>query len=318
MARSMQHSFMSLQIEVDAMFRRYLVTIITLLVLPAVCSAASITYSRVKVGRTIAHVVTADLGNRDVKVSVALAKGGTGHQESFKSMMRRTRPAAAITGTFFDTKTLIPTGDIAVYGTLVHKGCIGAALCIDSQNKAHIVGLREGRKTAWLEYETVLCAGPRLVTQGKVSIALKKEGFHNGLCAPARRTAVGITKSGKLVLVTINRNVSLHDIARALICAGAVDGLCLDGGSSTAFYNSGSYLAVPSRLLTNCLVIYSSNESYQTAKINLAPSRYFAQLPGAPAVSKTPSLLTQLPLLTLKMITSEPAYIPATIRAARR
>ena len=137
-----------------------------MLALPVSCLASSVAYSKVKVGRTVAHVVTIDLNDPEVKVSVALARGGAGRQEAFKSIVRRTRPTAAMTGTFFDTRTLMPTGDIAVSGTVVHSGVIGSALCIDSDNKASIIGLKDGRSRAWKGWETVLCAGPRLIEDG--------------------------------------------------------------------------------------------------------------------------------------------------------
>ena len=242
--------------------------------------ASSISYSKVKVGMTVAHTVTIDLSNPEIKMTVALAKGGVGKSETFKSMISRTRPAAAITGTFYDTKTYIPTGDIALFGTQVHSGCIGSALCIDADNKAIIVPRGIDYKNKWAGYETVLCAGPTLVANGKIAIALKHEGFRPSLYASTRRTAVGITRSGKLMFVAIDRDASLHSLAKLLINIGIVDALCLDGGSSTAFYSNGKYLAVPSRKLTNCLVVYSTEAAYQNAKTSLAPAKLFAKAEG--------------------------------------
>ncbi|MCE5200279.1 MAG: phosphodiester glycosidase family protein [Armatimonadota bacterium] len=254
------------------------------LVVSGECWASSISYAKVKVGKTVAHTVVVNLADPQVRVSVALAKGGAGCSEPFKAMVNRVRPAVAITGTFFDTKTLIPTGDIAMFGTVVHSGCIGSALCIDSDNKASIIPLREGRQCAWTGYETVLCCGPTLVADGKVTVALKQEGFRNSLCAPARRTAVGITNSGKLLILAINRSASLHDTARAMLKLGAHDALCLDGGSSTGLYCTGRFFAVPSRRLTNCLVVYSSLQAYNEAKIALAPARVFAKAESKPSL----------------------------------
>jgi exopolysaccharide biosynthesis protein len=239
-------------------------------------AASSIVYEKVNAVGTVAHVVTVDLHNPDVRVSVALASGGRGKAETFKSMIKRTRPRAALTGTFFDTKTLIPTGDIAVFGTLVSPGCIGSALCIDSDNKPSVVSLKTGRMCKWTGYETVLCAGPTLVSGGKSALALRHEGFRNSLHSPSRRTAVGLTKSGKLLMVAINRRASLYTLARLMVKLNATDALCLDGGSSTAFYHNGSFVAVPGRTLTNCLVVYAKSEDYHNAKTALAPARLFA------------------------------------------
>lgn len=237
---------------------------------------SNIAYRKIRYGATVAHTVTANLAASGVKVTVALSRGGSGSSESFKSIVGRTRPNAAITGTFFDTRTLVPTGDLAMFGTVVHSGCIGSALCIDSDNRASIVSLRDGRECKWAPYETVMCAGPTLVKDAKTAIALKHEGFRGSLYASARRTAVGITGSGKLMLMAINREVSLFTLAKTMIHAGIVDGVCLDGGSSTGFYHQGAYYAVPSRQLTNCLVVYSSEEKYNQAKCDLAPARLFA------------------------------------------
>ncbi|MCE5321949.1 phosphodiester glycosidase family protein [bacterium] len=252
------------------------------LVSACVSWASSVEYAKVNIGRTVAHTVTINLNDPNVRVTVALAKGGAGRSESFKSMIGRVQPAAAITGTFFDTKTLIPTGDIAMYGTLVHTGCIGSALCIDSDNKASIVSLRKGRENKWDGYETVLCAGPTLVSNGRVAIALKHEGFRNSLNAPARRTAVGITKSGKLLIAAINRDTSLYAIAKVMVELNTVEALCLDGGSSTGFYHQGRYFALPTRSLTNCLVVYSKVQTYQMAKAELAPAKLFAKADTKP------------------------------------
>jgi hypothetical protein len=258
------------------MITKLYISLILAIALFNVSWASSIEYGKVKIGKIVAHTVTVNLHDDNVRVTVALARGGTGSSESFKSIIGRAKPAVAITGTFFDTKTLVPTGDIALFGTIVHSGCVGSALCIDPDNRACIVPLSEGRQSKWTGYETVLCAGPRLVSNGKVSIALKHEGFRDSLLAPARRTAVGITESGKLLIVAINRDTSLAAIAKVMVALNTMDAVCLDGGSSTGFYYQGNFLAVPSRQLTNCLVVYSSTERYQSAKADLAPSRYFA------------------------------------------
>ncbi len=233
---------------------------------------SSIVYQKIKASGTVGHVVTVNLADPEVRVSVALARGGAGKSESFKSIVNRTRPTVALTGTFFDTKTLIPTGDIALFGTLVHSGCIGSALCVDSSNKAAIVPLNVGRRNNWTGYETVLCAGPTLISNGKVAIALKHEGFCRVAMYGKRRTAVGITKAGKLILVCVNRKTSLYNLAKFMLRLDVVDAVCLDGGSSTAFYHNGRYLAIPERTLTNCLVVYKSSRDYLRAKDELVPA----------------------------------------------
>lgn len=277
------------------MVARIMLSVLCVLVSQNAEAASSIAYSRANACGISAHVVTVNLADSDVRVTVALARGGAGRAETFKSMVSRVRPVAAITGTFFDTRTLIPTGDIALFGTVVHSGCIGSALCVDSENRASIVPLKEGRKTGWSGYETVLCAGPTLIAEGKVAIAMKHEGFRAVAMHGKRRTAVGITHAGKLVLVCVNRNTSLYKTAKLMLTLGVESAVCLDGGSSSALYHNGRYLAAPGRTLTNCLVVYKTPHDYARAKTELAPARLFAKSEPKPTAdalaSLTPAML---------------------------
>lgn len=279
------------------MIRRMLIAILLGLITLVPASASSVVYETVKAGRIAAHVVTVNLADAETRVSVALARGGVGKSESFKSMVNRTHPSAAITGTFFDTRTFIPTGDIAMFGKVVHSGCVGAALCIDAHNKAAVVPMSVGRKQGWAGYETVLCCGPALISRGLVSINLRHEGFGGSLYAPATRTAVGITRTGKLVLVAVNTKTSLGAVAKLMLHLGVVEGLSLDGGSSTGFYAQGRFHAAPVRRLTNLLVVYSKSSNYQNAKTALVPPSLMAKLVEVPktttiaSVSPDPALL---------------------------
>ncbi|MGI6296134.1 MAG: phosphodiester glycosidase family protein [Armatimonadota bacterium] len=264
------------------MQNRLLIASILAFIVPVSTSASSVVYEQISSGKVHGHLVTVNLADPQTRVSVAIAQGGLGKNESFKSMVSRTRPTAAITGTFFDTKSLLPTGDIAVYGKIIHSGCIGSALCIDSNNKASIVSLANGRKSAWEGYETVMCCGPALVTKGKSTVRLRQEGFGNSLYAPAARTAVGINGAGKLLLVAVSSKIRLHKMAELMVKCGAVDALTLDGGSSTGFYGGGSYRANPTRKLTNLLVVYSDSNDYNNAKTALVPASVLAKAEKKP------------------------------------
>ena len=254
------------------MINRLLIITIVSAMLPVSVSASSVVYQQIHHHGVRAHVVTVNLKDRQTKVSVALARGGVGKSESFKSIVGRTQPAAAITGTFFDTRSLLPTGDIAICGTIIYQGCIGSALCVDIDNKASIVPLTTGRKTKWAGYETVLGCGPALVCNGAAAVHLQREGFGGSLHTPATRTAVGINAAGKLLLVAVNTKTSLHKMASVMLKLGAVNALSLDGGSSTGFYGGGGYRAIPSRKLTNLLVVYSKSADFNKVRTALAPA----------------------------------------------
>ncbi len=290
------------------MIKRMLIAILLGYLVSSAAQASSVSYEVVKSGRIAAHVVTVSLADPETRVTVALARGGVGKGESFKSIVKRSRPVAAITGTFYDTKTMIPTGDIAVFGTVVHTGCVGSALCIDSQNKAVVVPLRKGRAEGWGAYETVLGCGPSLVTNGAISVALSKEGFGSSLTAPATRTAVGITRAGKLLLVAVNRKTSLHAVARLMKSLGAVDALSLDGGSSTGFYANGRFIASPSRQMTNLLVVYKSFSDYAYARDQLVPPALLDKQ-AARTASARPAEVKAEPGVVIRAASASPAAI---------
>lgn len=104
-----------------------------------------------------------------------------------------------------------------------------------------------------LEVISALGAGPRLVKGGRVEIPFSWEWFSSSLLrSRAPRTAVGITRTGKLVLVTVdgrsraNTGMTLHELARLMIRLGAVEALNLDGGGSSTMVVGGRIVNEPS------------------------------------------------------------------------
>lgn len=227
-----------------------------------VCEArTNVAYQKMKIGRVWMNVITANLNSPSVRVTPAVARRGIGHSESFRSMLRRTRPAAAIDGTFFCTHTLKPTGDIVIDGQLVYRGYLGMAVTINEPNSIRFVDSQEYQ---WSDYKSVLAAGPSLLIDGKLAVYPKDQGFRSGVhFSPRIRAAVGITKNNKLVLVTTLRAAYLSQLARAMRSIGCVDAAGLDGGSSTGLYCKGRLISNPSRGMTNCLLIYDDMTSYQ-------------------------------------------------------
>ena len=252
-------------------------------------AATNIGYSIVKWGKVNAHVVTVNLNSSDVKVSPALARNGPGSSETFGSMVKRIQPSAAITGTFFCTRSLLPTGDIVIDGRLVHKGSVGTGVCFTSHNTVEFVPLKKGHTARWDEYDSVLCAGPTLVRDGRIYLIPRDEGFTDpGIYAMKTRTALGVTDKNKLLLVTVNSPISLRTLAKIMVHIGAVDAVDLDGGSSTAMYKNGKFITNPGRKLTNVLVAYDNLTSYFKHRYSLAPGM------GITTVAKEPSTTAQL------------------------
>ena len=205
-------------------------------------------------------------------MTAVLPGGGIGRAESLPAMMLRTAPAAAITGTFFATDSLLPIGDIVIGGALRHFGGRGAALCLapDPATGGTRATFRPNagrdRHTDWSGYETVLAGGMWLVRSGALALAPRAQGFRDpSLFRPNPRVAVGVTAANNLLLVATRNRVTLRHWARALRGLGAVDALNLDGGSSTGLFFGGRTLIRPGRHLTNALVVYTRRDAYERA-----------------------------------------------------
>ncbi len=253
----------------QALWRGWVVgAAVTLLLLPITgwAQASSIGYEIRWVANTRANVITANLNDKQIKVAAVLARGGVGRSESFRSMVGRARPDAAITGTFFGTTCLIPTGDLVVDGSFLHLGRAGTGLAITPDNAALLVPRQVGRKTDWAGYDTVICGGPSLVRGGKIAVDPRAEGFTSGAhFSLAPRTAVGITKYNKLLLVAVGKGIHLSRMAKVMKELGAVEAISLDGGTSTALSYGPSLIFNPGRRLTNVLAVYATHEKYAKA-----------------------------------------------------
>lgn len=103
--------------------------------------------------------------------------------------------------------------------------------------------------------EGAIGAGPRLLTAGKISVDFDLEGFTEDKIrtGSAARSAIGITKDGKLILLTTA--ATIRDLAEMMKQAGAYDAMNLDGGASSGLYYNGKYLTTPGRDISNAIII---------------------------------------------------------------
>lgn len=104
-----------------------------------------------------------------------------------------------------------------------------------------------------LEVISALGGGPRLVREGREFIPFMWEWFSLALHrVRAPRSAVGITRSGKLLLVTVdgrsaqNTGMTLRELAALLARLGARDAMNLDGGGSATMVVGGRIVNEPS------------------------------------------------------------------------
>jgi exopolysaccharide biosynthesis protein len=210
------------------------------------------------------HIVQIDLSRPEVRFGVVTPEEGIGRRDGWSKMIDRSRPSAAITGTYFDTVSSIPIGSIIVNGRQVHYGTVGTAFTHSRGAGAQIISASPRRYYDWTGKETVLRAGPRLLTGGRRTLWPRDEGFKDpAVYAKKKRTAIAITHHGKMLLVATEKPVLLRDLAEALKKLGALDAMCLDGGGSTGLYFKGKSHVVPRRELTNLLVVYESPERYE-------------------------------------------------------
>ena len=224
------------------------------------------------------HVITADLNSPRLRVEIGLAAKGIAHSESFVSMVRRRSPVAAVTGTYFDTRTLFPVGSIVISGKTAHESAIGATVCfvragsiVCASDKApadlaepggylaKIARTGKGEKFNWEGVETGLRAGPLLLQDGAYALNPSREGFHHpGLFGRRVRMALGLTPANKLLLAAVETPVTFGQLAGIMKSLGATDALALDGGTSSAMYFRGRFVVYPGRALTNVVEVFDT------------------------------------------------------------
>ncbi len=217
------------------------------------------------VGGVGVNVVTVNPKAPNVHIVLGLAEGtvlskGRFGRETFGDMVRRFRPRVAVNGTYFNMRTNEPVGALVMEGRLIYDGLCSVGLLINEQGDAwfeYHPGAY-GRHIGWQpDIATAICAGPSLLKGGRLNLHPGDEGFSDpSLFALARRTAVGVTGSGKLLFITIHTPINLNKLAHIMMRLGCVDAMNLDGGSSCGLYSNGQYITLPKRQLTNLILIY--------------------------------------------------------------
>lgn len=97
-------------------------------------------------------------------------------------------------------------------------------------------------------YSEIIGAGPMLIQNSQIVLDSKAEKFSNFFGKQAAiRSAIGITKQGKIILVAVGKpdlkkGATLNELAKILQQLGAIEALNLDGGSSTSLYLGGQLI----------------------------------------------------------------------------
>ncbi len=105
--------------------------------------------------------------------------------------------------------------------------------------------------------EDMISAGPFLVNNGIVITDYLSQGFKEAkiLTGGAQRSALGLTKDNKLILVT-GSNLTMNQLANIMKNLNCDKAMNLDGGASSGLYAKGKMITTPGRKLNTVLMIY--------------------------------------------------------------
>jgi hypothetical protein len=261
-------------------------------------------YKSIRSGNVSYHAVIAHVRTGRVAVEAV----GSTKFKSASTIIRSKKPVAALTGTFFNTRSAFPVGDILVNGSLVGEGNRGSVLAVDWFGDVKVFDIKHNTEFNWFRYQYALRGTVRIISGGKVAPNPRAQKFKDPrIMGRASRTAAGITKNGDVVFMATKSNVYLRDIGNAMRKLGVVDAVSLDGGSSTCLYYRGSYKAAPGRSLTNMLLIYELSPEegewaqYPIRRRHTGPASYVVTCPtkywpvSASKSSATPRLPVQAP-----------------------
>ncbi|MFO7947326.1 MAG: phosphodiester glycosidase family protein [Armatimonadota bacterium] len=177
--------------------------------------------------------------------------------ESFRNIVERYKPRVAINGTYFNMVNGQPTGSIVRFDTFLYQGQCGTAIRFYEDGRINFRFPNEPDHYSFQDVQHAICTGPTLVRDGKFYLYPRAEGFYDpGVLGTARRSAIGLTKSGKVLLVTVHTEIPLETLARIMVRLDCRHAANLDGGSSSALYSNGAYITVPGRKLSNVILVY--------------------------------------------------------------
>ena len=225
-----------------------------------------------------AKVVTVNLNSTKLVVKPLMTRRGT--RLPARQLLGARPPLAAVTGAFFDMKTGLVVGSVAYRGRLLAEGATGSTLALDARQKARLLPAagRMGRYVDWSDFQMAVSAGPTLVHHGRLAVNPSSEGFSDpGLFGPRRRTALGVTKSNRLLMVGVDAPVSIHTLARMMRELGCVEALNMDGGTSSTLFYRGQMLVEPNRPITNLVAVYAVGRDGRSDPLSspLQPLRHY-------------------------------------------
>jgi len=238
------------------------------------------------------YVITADLSDPSLKVGIGLPAKGISHSEPFMNIVRRRAPIAAVTGTYFCTRSLLPVGTVVSEGRVRFVNCIGNTLCFFGANRVEFIDSRKGENVDLTGAQCAVRAGPRLLKSGQYAVSPRREGFRDpGLFGRRSRVAVGLTRHNKLLLVSVATPVTFGTTAAIMKSLGAADAMCLDGGSSSAMYFRGRVVRAPGRQLTNVIELHKVTPALSVRDVQAAAPQPIITRPHEAKPAEKPAFL---------------------------
>jgi exopolysaccharide biosynthesis protein len=242
----------------------------------------------------------------DVKVNIELAKNSGNPRETVASMVARTGAVAGINGGYFgnDGENLgLVVIDGKIVAPSVKRRPPRTAFGIDAGKNVFFDRVidKDGKlltvvNKMWESMTTVLGGGPRLLTNGQITVNAEEEALGKGgndITRSTGRTALGMDKNNNLVLTTISSykdnhksGVKLPELANHLKSRGAVNALNLDGGGSTEMSVLGTIVSTPpgggtwKRPVTNAVLVYDKNPVTAPFTIKTEPSELILPADG--------------------------------------
>jgi hypothetical protein len=121
---------------------------------------------------------------------------------------------------------------------------------------AYRIVVEDGRGLGfWGRVREAVGAGPRLLTDGRVTVDPVAEGFRDPKIVrlSLARSLVGLTGDGWLILAISSGTV--REMAGVMKALGADQAMNLDSGGSSGLWLRGTYLRTPGRLISNALLV---------------------------------------------------------------
>lgn len=217
-----------------------------------------VSYQKLRAAGVPIHLVTVDLNRKDLVIRPVVAPAG--QRYTVGQFVKAHRPLAAVNGTFFDTLTGVTVGNLVSEGRLLSEGMTGSNLILRRDGGIELTSSRRnlGRYQDWSQASFAIGAGPTLLADGEYVLNPRGEGFSDpSLFRPRPRTAIGVTREGKLRMVVVTNGVTLWTLAHIMKDLGCHHALNLDGGSSSSMSVGGQTMVAPSRKLTNMVGVFT-------------------------------------------------------------